>query len=166
MAGVVTVACKLPNGLILRLFEMAPEQELVMGGGVREVMKAHDLGTRVEINGNTPPFGQALLDSQGEPISTARGFALTTNVDADFWDEWLHQNEGSDIVKRGLIFAHARTADVRAEAREKEKVWTGLEPMRPATPTDTTGDPRMPSRRTRRGENTGISAVTAIDREN
>lgn len=144
MASTVTVACKLPNGLIMRAFQFVQRSEQVMGGGSRDVKTAIDTGVRVVINGTAAPRGQAPVDANGDTILLVGGFALTPNVDAEIWEIWKEQNKDSAIVKNGLILAHAKTMDARAESKEKARLRSGLEPM---TPPDKGGDPRMPPSR-------------------
>lgn len=136
MGDTVTVACKVPTGLVLRLHEMRPHTEPVLGGGTREVMQAFLVGEPVTIKGYAAEAGKA-------PTSGADlvlGYALTPGVNAEFFDHWLKQNEDLDIVRNGLIFAHGQAASVKAQARENEGTWDGLQPMAQ------TKDPRMSKR--------------------
>ena len=128
----VTVACKLPHGLILRLFEMESANEPVMGGGYREVKRARQTGSTVRVNGNAVPFGVR----PDHPI--VAGYALTHGVDKDFFDEWMKQNRDSDIVKNHLVFAYERAESARDAAKDHAKQRSGLEPIEPDT------DPRLP----------------------
>lgn len=129
MAGeTVTVACKLPNGLLLRVFDMVPGFEPVLGGGTREIKVARQKGEPVKINGNAVPFGMP------PAYTIIGGYALTPNVDAAFWAEWLKHNADSDVVKSGLIHAHATPDAVQKESRNREKVKSGLEPLDPENP--------------------------------
>ena len=56
----------------------------------------------------------------------------TTEVDADFWAEWIAVNAKYGPVMNGAIFAAKNEKDVGVVAREFENVKTGLEPMRPS----------------------------------
>lgn len=58
------------------------------------------------------------------------GFGLTT-IPEDFWNEWSKQFRNYEPVKRGLIFAHAKSGDTRAEVAEKKGLKTGLEQLDP-----------------------------------
>lgn len=58
------------------------------------------------------------------------GFGLT-HVPEDFWNEWSTQHRNYEPLKKGLIFAHAKTRNVRAEAEEKKDLKTGLEQLNP-----------------------------------
>jgi len=128
MAGeTLTIACKLPHGLVLRLWQMVDVDQPVMGGGIRTVREARpdiDKG-RVLIGGVAAPFGQ----SPASQISF--GYALTPNVDAEFWNEWLRQNAQSDVVKNKLIFAVPKPVDIPTRTRELENNKSGLEPLDP-----------------------------------
>lgn len=130
MAGTVTVACKLPNGLRLRVFKPTTVSEPVMGGGTKEVTRYDQDGADVVVRGTATPAGVALVNSLS-------GYALTT-IDADFWAKWKEQNKDHDAVKNGLIFASAKPDEVKGVAKECEKVRSGLEPLSPKD------DPRTP----------------------
>lgn len=121
----VTVACKYPAGLLLRLFHMEEAQEPVLGGGWRTVKKAVQSGQTIRINGPAKRVEEAL------PWQVLGGYALTPGVPADFWAEWLQQNADSELVKNGLIFASERREMAEGEAREKVEIKSGLEPLDP-----------------------------------
>lgn len=124
----VTVACKLPNGIKLRIFDMVKKDMPVMGGGMREVPEAVEVqGQSFIINGNTHPQNAA------PRCLIVGGFALTSNVPKELWDRWLEQNKESDIVRNGLIFAHAKDQDAsaRAQAKERAALRSGLERLDP-----------------------------------
>lgn len=126
MAGpTVTVACKLPNGLRMRLFRMQKTHEPVLGGGSREVQVAHETGAEFTLNGWSHPQNKA------SRATIEGGYALTPNVPKDFWDAWFAQNKDTDFVKKGLIFAHEKESSTIAEAREKVAVRSGLERLDP-----------------------------------
>lgn len=123
MAGTVTIACKMPNGLILRLFKMVEGTELVLGGGTRKIRKAVDTGQQVTINGAASRIDRA------PKHQIVGGYGLTHGVDADFWAAWRSQNDDSDLVRNHIIFAHGAVEDAIAEATEKAEVRSGLEPL-------------------------------------
>jgi len=121
-SGTLTVACKLPNGLILRTFDMVDTHEQ---GPLqsRTVKMARYTGQSFKINGNSFAQNKAPMFGQMEN----HGFALTHDVPADLWNKWLEQNKDAEIVQRGHIFAHGDGRSVRAEANEKKAEKTGLE---------------------------------------
>jgi hypothetical protein len=95
----VTVACKLPNGLQLKLEGKPP----------------------VELLGNSVPFGVAPRD--------IGGYALTHGVDAEFFEAWITKYKDYEPVKRGLVFAYTKEQDARARALEMREEKSGLEPV-------------------------------------
>jgi len=112
MAATVTIACKLPAGLVL---------EMPKGGPFN--------GRRVTLLG-----GRIVRDDNGMPISdrtTPGGFGLTFGVDKDFWDAWLALHKEFPPVVKGAIFAMDKPADATAMAKEMADVKTGLEPKDP-----------------------------------
>lgn len=125
MPGTVTVATKLPHGLILRVFTMVDQDEPVMGGGFRTVKTAKQLPKQVVLNGAAHPQDQA------PTCLMVGGWALTPNVDKDLWDLWLEQNKDSDVVRNGLIFAHEKAGNAEAESKDKAKLKSGLERLDP-----------------------------------
>lgn len=96
----VSVACKLPNGLRLR----------VAGRKEEFVLRGTALGWGV-----TPEY----------PI--VGGAAITTEIPADFWAQWWEQYKDADFCRRGFVFAAQKQGDVRAKATELEGVSSGLE---------------------------------------
>lgn len=135
--GTVTVACKLPNGIILRLFAMQDAEELVMGGGVRSIKKAILTDQEpVEIKGCAAPFGS--------PILLVGGYALTPNVDAQFYAQWLKQNSDSDLIKNRVIFAQETRDHLEGQANEQAEILSGLQPL---TRSEDGGDVRDPNRK-------------------
>jgi hypothetical protein len=122
----VTVACKLPHGMTLRVFDMVESQEPVMGGGFRAVKVAQERPERVTLKGFAHPQNRA------PSTQIIEGFALTYGVDAEFWNAWKTQNAQSDVVKNGLIFAHEKPVNTEAEAKDKKSLRSGLERLDPA----------------------------------
>lgn len=123
MPGMVTVGCRLPCGLQMQLYTMEDYQEPVMGGGWKTVKRALPLGKPVKLHGAAKAIGKDV------PWDIRSGAGLTHGVDADFFAKWMDDNKGSDVVKGGHIFAHAKTGEVIAEAKDKISEKTGLEPL-------------------------------------
>ena len=121
----VTVACKLPHGLVLRVFDMVPTPEPLLGGGVRESLIAQELGERYTVQGNSHAQNMA----PNAPITG--GYALTFGIPKAFWDRWLRENKDSDVVKNHLIFANEKSEHVQDEAEDKKDIKSGLERLNP-----------------------------------
>jgi len=126
MAETVTVACKLPHGLRLRLFKMIDVVEGAPSGS-RMVQVAQQIGEQVVIRGYLEPnVGELLIPSR------MSSWAFTDGVDKEFMTEWLKQNQGHDAVQAGLIFAADKRSNAEARAREFDKLRSGFEPIDPA----------------------------------
>lgn len=121
----VTVACKLPNGLILRVFDMVETQEAVQGG-YRTVKIARPKGNSITIKGYLEKYNPAL-----PPAAVSSSFALTSGVPKDFWELWLSQNADLEAVVKGHIFAADHHNTVKSMTREREDLRSGLEPIDP-----------------------------------
>lgn len=146
-SGTVTVACNLPNGLILELYEFEDEDQPVLGGGTKTVKVAHKKLTekgdplKVVLHGTAVPHGQ-------RPRCVLVGnYALTSGVDAQFFAEWMRQNKNAAYVKNRCVFAHSTSASAKDAAKELKGNLSGLDPLN--VPLDGTGkieDPRVPKR--------------------
>lgn len=119
----VTVACKIPNGLRLRLYKEMIKSEVVVGGGVREVKQFFPDPNVKEV------VLQGFSHPQNVQPATAiiGGYALTYNVDKQFFDAWMAQNKDAPYVKQGLVFADVKDANVHAQAKEKASIVSGYE---------------------------------------
>lgn len=119
----VTVACKLPSGLRLRLYKMEEYSEPILGGGTRTAKRAVQVGAEVLLHGTATRHGQV------PDFLIVGGYALTQNVDKDFFDEWLRLNGDLDAVRNNLVFAMATEGEARARATEQSKILSGLQPL-------------------------------------
>ncbi|MXV35965.1 MULTISPECIES: hypothetical protein [unclassified Saccharibacter] len=119
MAKFITVLCRLPSGVELEL---------------------HDLDSLKERANSAAPIGLASVPRQSVLLNGAKhdptyhpaegrllGRAGRTQVEEDFWNEWLKQNERNDLVTRKLVFAEASPTKADAALAELSKERTGLE---------------------------------------
>lgn len=125
MPGTVTVALKLPHGLICRLHTMVDVEEPLPGGGTKTVKRAQPTGVTFKLNGYLRPA----RGDEPPPPAMPGAFALTHNIDKDTFEEWMRQNQDLDLVKNKLIFASEKADYVRREAHEHEGLKCGLEPI-------------------------------------
>ena len=128
MSDTVTVACKLPHGLVLRLHEMVEMNEPTAGGGFRKVKRAQAIGEPVVLKGYVRRFDRRL---EPAPVAQTSSFALTHGVDADFFKKWLAQNHDLDAVKNNLIWAHSAADMIEGFIIEYEAQKSGIEPIDP-----------------------------------
>lgn len=120
----VTIACKLPHGIVLRAFRLVETQEVTPQGS-RTIKKAERLPGEFTIHGNSVP------ENGPSRQRIEFGFALTPGCPKDLWERWLEANKDSPMVQNGLIFAHGSERSAVAEAREKEAVRSGFERLDP-----------------------------------
>jgi len=134
----VTIACKLPHGIILRVFEWETVTELLRDGSVRDVKRARPLeslqitvrGTWVASGGQAYNPGSAMTREL-----LPGGYALTHGVPRETWERWCEQNKSSYLVENKIIFAYP-TGDsgLEPEARANSGVMSGMEPVDPKNP--------------------------------
>lgn len=124
-SGTVTVACKLPNGFVMRLAAESTINDPLFGGGSRSVKQFHPTEHAHTLAGPSHPQNAA------PKALIVNGYALTPNIPADFWEAWLQQYHEHPAVKNKMIFAYANEADVREEAKDNEKLRSGLERLDP-----------------------------------
>lgn len=124
----VTVACKLPHGLVLRIHKQQDEMEPTAGGGMRKVKVWRpdaDSGP-ITVRGYLEKY-----DPKNPPTAKGSDFALTEGVSKEFWETWLKQNQELDLVKRGLIFADEKRDVVTGLMKDMKDQRSGLEPIDP-----------------------------------
>lgn len=97
----LTVGCKLPNGLVCELGKVGDESYTV-----------------VRLNG----ANSALV---------VGGYGLTQNVSASFWAAWMKKNKHLEFVRKGLVFAHGDIASATDHAKDNAERRTGLEALDP-----------------------------------
>lgn len=125
MSETVTVACKLPHGLRLRLQKQFTVREPSLNNESRTVEQWVPTGDEVVLKGVAHEFGQA------PRAELAGGYALTPGVDKDFFEAWLAQNKDTEIVRQHLVFAQGQHESARAQATDQQEIRTGLEPLDP-----------------------------------
>jgi hypothetical protein len=126
----VTIACKIPNGIILRLGNMVERVEPVALGGVRVVSEWQPDGNTIELKGPRRFPGQS-PEQEGAAI-------LNHGIDASAWEKWLSENERSAMVVNKQVFAHAKPDHAAGMAADFKDIRSGLEPL------NTDRDPRTP----------------------
>ena len=123
----VTVASKLPMPLILQLHDKVMRMVPVLGGGSREeVFFQKRNGARTFV-----VQGCSFAQNKGPSQQLASGFGLTHSIPKAFWDEWLEQNDQSDMVRNGMIFAHTEMKSTTDQALDMENEKSGMERLDP-----------------------------------
>lgn len=135
-AKFVSVACKIPNGLVLQLCrETEQSEETNVGIRVRKVYQK--TGDVFVVAGPAYPNGQVPEGFPDRPL-TVGGYAITSNCPKEFFDEWMRQNATAPFVLGKQIMAAADIGRLQDIAKEHRNVQSGFEAMNPK------GDPRDP----------------------
>lgn len=152
-ASVVVVACKVPNGLVLQLCKKTsfPEET---PSGTRDRVRYDRVGPRVTVRGPAYPVGTPPAGMPPRPAIVG-GYALTPNVDREFFEQWMEQNRQNPIVINRMIFAHEARSHVVGQARELKDTRSGFEPLIPDN------DPRLPKPQT-----AGLTPIQRADEMN
>jgi len=128
MSGTITVACKLPHGLVLRLFDQVDQDEQTPGGGTRTVKRAQVRPGQIVIRGYLTKHKGVTV----QPVAEGSSYAYTENVDKDAFDLWMKQNADNPVVVNKLIFGAEKADMIRGFVREFAAVRNGLEPIDPS----------------------------------
>lgn len=121
----VTVACKIPQGMLIQLHEKQEFDEVVQGGN-RKNTRFVPTGEPIHIKGPAHP------QNEGPRVRIVGGYALTERVPKDIWDRWVDQSgKHLPAMKNRLLYAYDTTAKTADAAREAKKQTTGLERLDP-----------------------------------
>jgi hypothetical protein len=143
----VTIACKLPAGVILRVFEWHDYMEPLRDGTLKESRRAIPVPDAQFVVRGTwiSTAGQAYNRNNGAVADLLPGgYAITEGCPKAIWDTWLEQNKQSDLVKNGIIFAFPDRNSVVEEVKKRPDVVSGLEPIDRSNPAAKMGS--IPSR--------------------
>lgn len=131
-AGSVTVACKVPMGMVLQL-QTAMERPIPTGRGFDGDFKMVAMnvftGRRYHVFGPSIPAQGGLPDGYILPKIIEGGYALTEGIPAEFWEKWLEQNAKAEYVTNRMIFAYQGARNARAAAEDHGTHTSGLEPL-------------------------------------
>lgn len=128
-AKFVTVGCKMPSGLKLRLYRKRAVEVTYPGGVKRTEERSVPMPDFAVLNGYSAKPGAVPLDRQGKPVLVVGGYALTYNVPAEEFREWMRQNAELKAVKNGLIIVHENREHVMGEAEEHASLRNNHEPL-------------------------------------
>lgn len=99
--AMITIGCRLPNGLILELPGKPP----------------------VELKGQNSAHGDSPI------IMLSENDCGYTDVDADFWQAWKTAYKGYAPLESNAIFEAKNRTEAKSIAKELKSEKTGLEPM-------------------------------------
>jgi hypothetical protein len=160
-ADTVTVACNLPNGIILQVHTFAEVENFYPNGRSQmELVATLDTAAgQYALNGAQLDYGA--LAGGGVPdyrvikgASPGTGYALTNGIPRAFWERWLDENKNSDLIKGRNVYAEGTEASAADKAREYKDFKSGFQGLNPS------GDYRVPSGRGIRKYNPNDNRVT------
>jgi hypothetical protein len=128
--GTVIVCSKIEHDLALQCCVI---REVRVQGrhGIDIEKQYHKAGDIHYVRGIGYPAGQIPKGFPRRPLMTEgdAGYALTYNIPADFWEQWLDQNKDTDMVRNRLIYAVATLDEACEIAAENKDVDSGLGPL-------------------------------------
>ena len=144
----VTVACNIPNGLILQIFDIEEVTNFLPNG--REI-KENQCTLNMEhgqwaLHG---PVNFNALAATGREVNADfrvirgdipdTGYALTPGIPRDFWERWLHDNQRNPLVTGKHIFAANSENRAVGQSKEFREFKSGFQGL------NQSGDYRVPS---------------------
>ena len=133
-ADTVTVACRLPSGLVCAVVDMADYVSQIEKARAGQPVLIKHKG-KFRIRG----YNEArALDSAGtinmESRNCVGGFGLTHGIPKALWDEWFEQSQDYPPVRNGLIKAFEQPESAISYAKEHAELKTGFDPLDPKDP--------------------------------
>lgn len=135
VGATVTVACKLPHGLKLRIFAWEKYDELMRDGTVREGKRSRPIPDMEFVVRGTWVASAGQAYNQNNAITRELlpgGYAITYGCPKDLWDLWYEQNKESNLVRNHIVFASVGSPN--DEAHEHSGVLSGMEPVNKDAP--------------------------------
>jgi hypothetical protein len=128
----VTIGCKWPNGIVMRLYDFEEVEIMVNGRVFKENISI--------ANPDYPEFTLNGFSIDRNPMAERPeyaiigGFGLTHGIPRDFAEAWFKQNAQSELVKQGLVFMEGTEQRARAQAKEYRPLQSGVQPIDPNDP--------------------------------
>jgi hypothetical protein len=117
--ALISVGCKLPQGLIMELgYEIVP-------GGVNKLPEYK----RVVLAGANQH--SVVTGSLRSPSPKDLRPGITNNVDEAFFDAWVEAHKATNIVRNGLVFKAKNAGEATAKAADIAQKPTGMEALDP-----------------------------------
>jgi hypothetical protein len=139
----VTVACKIPAGIVFPLGKMVPFREPMMGGFGLEITKFEpatngEVPVEVRLRGPAKDLF-AMRRGKGEFEPIVGGYALTSGIPREHWEWVLEHYKHHPAILNGLVFAQKNEREAAAQAKDQRTLTSGLEGIDPDNPQKRTG---------------------------
>lgn len=119
MGNLVSVGCKLPQGLILELGVSIVGGNVTRSAGYKQIKLAGANQHSVTVGALRTPSPKDLRPG------------ITNNVDEADFDAWVEAHKDTNIVKAGLVFKSKNAGEATARANDLTQKPTGMEPVDP-----------------------------------
>lgn len=116
----VSIACKVPMGMILRVHKKVMMPQKTTDGLVRDVPEYHQFGKEYMVYGPSHP------QNAGPHCTIIGDYAITHGIPAEHWNLWFAQHRGDMMVINRMIFAYASNK-IAGAAKEHAELKSGLE---------------------------------------
>jgi hypothetical protein len=117
---VVSVACKVPSGMILQAHKRVMVPHRTTDGAIRDVPEYHPFGKEYMVYGPSHP------QNMGPHCTIIGGYAITPGIPKELWDLWSQQHRGDMMVINRMIFAYSSNK-IAGAAKEHGELKSGLE---------------------------------------
>ena len=121
---VVTIACKVPMGMVLHVCKKVMMPRKMQDGSIRDIPEYHRFGKEYRVYGPSHP------QNAGPHCTIIGDYALTPNIPKEFYDLWYSQHRNDAMVLGRAIFANSSNK-INGESKEYAKVKSGLERLDP-----------------------------------
>lgn len=146
----VTVACNIPSGLILQIYNVSKVKRILQNG---ESITENDCTLNAAAGqwALMGPVNRSALAATGRNDrlpddyrlipgdAPDTGYALTHGIPRDFWERWLRDNEREPIVLNRCVFAEGSESRAVGHAKELRESRSGLQGL------NQNGDYRVPN---------------------
>lgn len=116
----VSVACKVPMGLILRVYRKQMMPHKTTDGAIRDVPEFHQFGKEYMVYGPSHP------QNMGPHCAIIGDYAITPGIPKEVWDLWSAQHRDDMMVINRMIFAYSSNK-IAGAAKEHAELKSGLE---------------------------------------
>lgn len=116
----VSVACKVPMGMILRVHKKVMMPQKTTDGLVRDVPEYHQFGKEYMVYGPSHP------QNMGPHCTIIGDYAITPGIPREHWELWSQQHRGDMMVINRMIFAYSSNK-IAGAAKEHAELKSGLE---------------------------------------
>ena len=127
----VSIASKLPMPFVMQLHHKVKRTVQAHGGTSTIEVFEPVIGTKSKPSSFTIA-GNSYIKRPGDAVGVINsGYAITTGIPKEFWDDWVSLYHSHDAIQNNMIFAHKESASIISMAKEHEGEKSGMERLDP-----------------------------------